>query len=70
MELTSCGLISLSPTSLQPLASGLTHLDLSSNLLDTIPTSISSLDKLRHLDLSHNMISSVPSKIFENVTRY
>lgn len=47
------------PTDPLPYLTSLTHLDLSSNLLVSIPPGLSSLYKLVSLDLSDNMIDSV-----------
>jgi hypothetical protein len=48
----------------------LTHLDLSHNLLNSIPTSLSSLHSLQSLNLSHNMIVSVRNapQVLGNIT--
>ena len=69
LSLTSSGLLSLGPGSLGPLASSLSHLDLSSNLLNRVPGALSGLTKLRSLDLSHNSISHIESGLFQNMTR-
>lgn len=54
LKLTSCNLLSLPSFSLP-----IVHLDLSSNLLNAIPASLSSLTSLQSLNLSSNMIESV-----------
>jgi hypothetical protein len=48
----------------------LTHLDLSHNLLNSIPASLSSLHSLQSLNLSHNMIVSVRNapQVLGNIT--
>lgn len=48
----------------------LTHLDLSHNLLNSIPASLSSLHSLQSLNLSHNMIVSVRNapSVLGNIT--
>ena len=47
------------PTSFLPCLTSLTHLDLSSNLLVSVPPGLSSLYNLQYLNLSDNMIDSV-----------
>jgi len=59
-SLRHLALPSTSLFSLPPLACpSLTHLDLSNNLLNAIPTSLSSIHTLQTLNLSNNMIESV-----------
>ena len=47
------------PTAFLPCLTSLTHLDLSSNLLISVPPGLSALYSLVHLNLSDNMIDSV-----------
>lgn len=47
------------PSELLPCLTSLTHLDLSSNLLVSVPPGLSALHNLTSLNLAHNMIDSV-----------
>ena len=42
---------------------GLTRLDLSHNRLDTLPTTLEGLHKLRTLELAHNNIDALPAEL-------
>ncbi|TDL25990.1 hypothetical protein BD410DRAFT_716202 [Rickenella mellea] len=58
LSLADNGLTSI-PSAVLPYLKSLTHLDLSSNLLNSIPPGLPALYNLVHLNLSDNMIDSV-----------
>ena len=63
LHLRSSNLVSLSDYSLAPLSTSLLLLDLSDNLLTSLPAALASLTNLTHLDLSHNLIAHLDPDI-------
>ncbi|KAK9238143.1 hypothetical protein V1525DRAFT_432157 [Lipomyces kononenkoae] len=61
LTLSDCGISSISNESMIPLGSSLVSLDLSYNLLISIPEALSYLSSLAALNLSYNAISSLHS---------
>ncbi|KAK9371166.1 hypothetical protein V1509DRAFT_613805 [Lipomyces kononenkoae] len=61
LTLSNCGISSISNESMMPLGQSLVSLDLSYNLLISIPEALSYLSSLAALNLSYNSISSLHS---------
>ena len=59
----------MAASSLAPLSSSLSLLDLSDNFLDSLPLSLASLTNLTHLQLSHNLITHLDPDIFSHLPR-
>ena len=68
-KLQSSRLTGLAAESLSPFSSFLTTLDMSGNLLSSVPIAVAPLTSLRHLDLSGNKITAVNEEILKNLTR-
>jgi len=67
-KLQSSKLTGLAAESLSPFSSFLTTLDMSGNLLSSVPVAVATLTSLRHLDLSGNKITAVNEEILKNLT--